>query len=146
MNTIEFSLRGIARRRDYDDYCKIEYQNNKYLITNGDEDLYDTESYRDAVSMMAGSIYLPNKLGNDLYKIVAEFIFHTHCNMIYGVAPYGLPKSNWHACVVHEPQFLKKGKCFLYKKECLEILKNAVEAQKFTYYSLPEWWDEYFTK
>jgi len=110
MRSIEFSLCGITRRMDYDDYCKIEYQNNEYLITEGDKNLYDSSEYHDAVSMMAGSMYIPKELQNDVYQVIAGFIFSSHCNMRYGFCHYGPVKSNWHACIVDEPKFLKKGK------------------------------------
>ena len=151
MLSIEFSLCGITRRMDYDDYCKIEYQNNEYLITEGDKNLYDSSEYHDAVSMMAGSMYIPKELQNDVYQVIAGFIFSSHCNMRYGFCHYGPVKSNWHACIVDEPKFLKKGKCYLYNKEeneekLIEILKNGIDAQKYTYYGLPEWWDEYLAE
>jgi hypothetical protein len=146
MQSIEFSLCGIARRMDYDDYYKIECQNNEYLITSGDEDLYDSSEYHDVVSVMAGSIYIPKELQNDIYQVIAGFIFSSHCDMTYGFCHYGPVKSNWHACIVNKPKFLKKGKCYLHNKESIEILKNGVEAQEYTYYGLPEWWDEYLAE
>ena len=143
MYSVEFSLFGIVRRMDYCDFCKIEYKNHEYQITNGNTSFYNSKEYNDVVSMMAGSMYIQKELQNDIYQVIAKYIFSTHCDMIYGFHHYGPYKSNWDACLVKSPKFLRNGKCFLYNKTSIKILKNKDEAQKYTYYELPYWWNKF---
>ena len=134
---VEFSFRGIARRMDYDSHYRIKYQKNE---SNYSKD----PKFVDVIAMIVGSAYVSKKVGSDIYQIIAGFIFSTHCVMRCG-RNYGSHKSNWDACIVHYPKFLKKGKCYLRDDDdgSIEILKDEYEAQEYTYYELPEWWDEY---
>ena len=153
-NDIIFYERGIARRMDYEYKYSINYNPNtgKMLINdyNGTSEYTswilrngENQNISSAISLIACANFISSDF-HPMFNIIAQFIFCTSGDMFYSQCWYGPGKSNWDATIVEKPKPLTKGRCLLWKGDSpIKILHGKKKAQEYTYYMLPEWWDDY---